>query len=149
MIPVLVVVHEVQMFARTVQGELAGHIDVGDQRSQFQLLFQKASLLFDAPDMKIIQELNEEAAAGGAVCGGVESLFLQVFKVFRLENRNERRIEIPENDERVFVDEIQRIERRILRVGQSRIRIPVRQQPSGKFFPVVHRRFADRNQPLH
>ena len=88
MIPVLVVVHEVQMFARTVQGELAGHIDVGDQRGQLQFILQEPLLFFDAPDLKIIQELDEETAAGSAVLRRVKPFFLQVFEVFFLEKRN-------------------------------------------------------------
>ena len=149
MVPILVVVHEIQMFPHAVQGELAGHVEVGDQRGQLQFILQEPLLFFDAPDLKIIQELDEETAAGSAVLRRVKPFFLQVFEVFFLEKRNERRIEIPENNERIFIHEVQRIERRVLRVGQTGIRIPVGQQPPGEFLPVVHRRFAERNQPFH
>ena len=149
MVPILVVVHEIQMFPHAVQGELAGHVEVGDQRGQLQFILQEPLLFFDAPDLKIVQELDEKTAAGGAVLRCVESFLLQVFDIPFLEKRDERRIAVPEGDERIFIHEIQRVERGILRVGQPGVRIPVSQQPPGELFPVRHRRLAERNQALH
>ena len=63
MIPILMIVHEIQMLTYFIHRELADHIEIGNQRNQFQLLLQEPLLFFDAPDLKIVQELNEEAPA--------------------------------------------------------------------------------------
>ena len=148
MIEIRVIVDHVEAPAQQRQRNIADVIQTRDQRLHLEFVLHEPDLLGKNRVLKLMQETAENRVAVRRAAFG--QLLLRTILSERLfVEFHARRRAAPVTGQRLFVDQVDAVERRVLGPGESGVRIPVGHPAFRKFLPARHCGAADRDQHLH